>query len=89
MVMQRASSNSRTALTLPMSGNSLDRVGGSSVATATTAGVAALIWSTNPSLSRAQVLQKMKSNSDFYPGRNSKFGWGKINVYNAVLSAKR
>lgn len=89
MVMQRASSSSRTALTLPMSGNSLARVGGSSVATATTAGVAALIWSTNPSLSRAQVLQKMKSNADFYPSRNSKFGWGKINVYNAVLSARR
>ena len=86
--MQRASSSSRNALTLPMSGNSLTSVGGSSAATATMAGIAALIWSTNPSMSRSTVLQKMKSASAFYPGRNSNFGWGTINVYQAVQSAQ-
>lgn len=88
VVMQRDSDRKRTALTLPMSGNSLDRVGGSSVATATMAGVAALIWSTNPSQSRATVLQRMKAQADFYPNKNSRFGWGSIDVYKAVLSAK-
>lgn len=88
VVMQRASSSSRNALTLPMSGNSLTSVGGSSAATATMAGIAALIWSTNPSMSRNTVLQKMKSASAFYPGRNSNFGWGSVNVYQAVQSAQ-
>ncbi len=84
VVMQREGANSRTALTLRMSGNSPDRVGGSSVATATMAGIAGLVWSTNPSQSRSTVLQRLKEGTDLYPSRNSKFGWGKINAYEAV-----
>ena len=88
MVMQRSASNSRTALTLSKNGNLPSRVGGSSAATATTAGLAALIWSTKPSMNKAQVLQKMKESADFYPNRHSKFGWGKVNAYKAVMSVK-
>ncbi|WP_045113443.1 S8/S53 family peptidase [Microscilla marina] len=88
LVMQRDGSSSRTALTLPMSGNSPDQVGGSSVATATMAGIAALVWSTNPSQSRATVLQRLKSSAEFYPNRNSSFGWGKVDAYKAVASVQ-
>ena len=84
VVMQREGADDRTALTLPMSGNSPDRVGGSSVATATMAGIAGLVWSTNTSQSRSTVLQRLKESAEFYPNRNSNFGWGKINAYNAV-----
>ena len=59
-------------------------VGGSSVATATTAGIAALVWAKHPNWTRAQVLQKMKESADFYPTRNALYGYGKIDVLQAV-----
>lgn len=83
-VMQRANDDSRTSLTLAMSGNTPARVGGSSCATAMTAGIAALIWATNPNQSRNTVLQRMKNASDFYPSRDGQFGWGRINADAAV-----
>jgi serine protease len=83
-VMQRSSDNSREALTLAMSGNAPAYVGGSSAATATIAGVAALTWATNPAQSRSQVLQRMKNASSYYPNRDGDFGWGTINAAAAV-----
>lgn len=59
-------------------------VGGSSIATATTAGIAALVWSKNPGWSRAQVLQKMKQASEFYPNKNGDYGYGNIDALKAV-----
>lgn len=64
--------------------NQSNYVGGSSVATATTAGIAALVWSKNPSWTRDQVLNKMKQSSSFYPNKNSEFGYGNINALLAV-----
>lgn len=58
--------------------------GGSSVATATTAGIAALIWSKYPSWSRTQVLNRLKQSAEFYPNRNSSFGYGNIDALQAV-----
>ena len=58
--------------------------GGSSVATATTAGIAALVWSRYPSWSRTQVLNRLKQSSDFYPNRNGSFGYGNIDALQAV-----
>ncbi len=63
---------------------STNYVGGSSVATATTAGIAALVWSKNPTWSRAQVLNKMKRASEFYPNKNSEYGYGNIDALKAV-----
>lgn len=83
-VMQRSANTSRTALTLAMSGNTPSYVGGSSTATATTAGVAALVWATNPYQSSGQVLQRLKNASSYYPNRDSDFGWGTINAAAAV-----
>lgn len=83
-VMQRASSTSRTSLTLAMSGDQPAYVGGSSAATATTAGIAALVWATNPGQSPYQVIQRMKYASSNYPNRDSNFGWGTINAAQAV-----
>lgn len=83
-VMQRRNNNNRTALTLYLSGNTPANVGGSSAATATTAGIAALVWATNPGMSRSQVLQRLKSASQFYPSRDGNFGYGKIDAAAAV-----
>lgn len=84
VVMQDRRNADRRPLTLANSGNTPSRTGGSSVATATTAGVAALVWATNPNLSRAQVMLRLKDASDFYPSRSSSFGWGKIDALEAV-----
>ncbi|WP_345990706.1 S8 family serine peptidase [Chryseobacterium sp. Chry.R1] len=61
-----------------------DYVGGSSVATAATAGIAALVWSKNPSWTREQVLTKMRQSATYYPNPDSSYGYGNINVLNAV-----
>ncbi|WP_460217992.1 S8 family peptidase [Psychroserpens sp. MEBiC05023] len=58
--------------------------GGSSVATATTAGIAALVWSRHPNWSRTQVLNRLKQSAEFYPYKNSSFGYGNIDAWQAV-----
>lgn len=83
VAMQRASSGN----TVPVDSyydNQTDYVGGSSVATATTAGIAALVWAKNPTWTRDQVLAKMKQSAAFYPTKNAEFGYGNINVLLAV-----
>jgi serine protease len=83
VVMQRAASGN----TVPVDSyydNQSDYVGGSSVATATTAGIAALVWSKNPSWTRTQVLTKMRQAGNFYPNKNAEFGYGNINALLAV-----
>lgn len=59
-------------------------VGGSSVATATTAGIAALVWAKHPSWTRDQVLNKMRQTSHLYPNKHSEFGYGMPNALLAV-----
>ncbi|MBK6948531.1 MAG: S8 family serine peptidase [Haliscomenobacter sp.] len=83
-VMQRRSDTNRTALTLALSGNTPAYVGGSSAATATTAGIAAQVWATNPSMTRDQVVTKLKNASSLYPSRNANLGWGIIDASRAV-----
>lgn len=83
IVMQRSGSGN----TVPVNSyynNQDDYVGGSSVATATTAGIAALVWSKNPSWTKDQVLSKMRQASSFYPNKNADFGYGNINAALAV-----
>jgi len=83
-VMQRRNNTDRTSLTLSRYNDSPGYVGGSSAATATTAGIAALVWATNPSQSKSQVLNRMKNAASIYPGRNGNFGWGIIDANAAV-----
>lgn len=83
VVMQRAASGN----TVPVDSyyeNQTDYVGGSSVATATTAGMAALVWSKYPTWSRDQVLAKMKQSASLYPNKSAEYGYGNINAYLAV-----
>ncbi len=83
MVMEKAG-NKRHVPTLAMSGNPPSTVGGSSVATASTAGIAALVWAKYPSLTRAQVVSKLAAASS---GGGSNFGYGRINVNTALSTA--
>ncbi len=83
IVMER-SGNSKHPITLTMSGSQPSTVGGSSVATATAAGIAALVWSKNPNWTRTQVLEKLKQSGGIYPNRDSEYGWGTLNAWAAV-----
>ncbi len=81
--MQRSASGN----TIPVDSyyeNLSDYVGGSSVATATTAGIAALVWSKNPTWTRDQVLTKLRQSATYYPTRNANYGYGNINALLAV-----
>jgi serine protease len=82
--MQRTNGTDNKVPVLSYYNQSSDYVGGSSVATATTAGIAALVWSKHPTWTREQVLQKMKESADFYPSKHSEYGYGNIDVLQAV-----
>ncbi len=84
VVMERDWDNSRTGTVLGYYNGQRDYVGGSSVATATTAGIAALVWAKHPSWSRAQVLNKMRQSAEFYPNKSSTKGYGNIDALQAV-----
>ncbi len=79
IVMER-SSDEHHPLSLAMNGDKPSTIGGSSVATATAAGIAALVWSRFPAYSRDQVLNKMITTSNNYPNRNASLGWGNLNA---------
>lgn len=82
--MQRRDNTSRLAVGITKTGNDSGYIGGSSAATATTAGIAALVWSDYPSWSKSQVWNRLKASADYYPGRNGNFGWGKLDANQAV-----
>jgi len=79
-VVMEKSTNAKFPLSLAMQGNIPSIVGGSSVATATTAGIAALVWSKFPTLSRDAILNKLIQSSSNYPIKNAQLGWGNINA---------
>ncbi|PVW17016.1 S8 family peptidase [Marixanthomonas spongiae] len=84
IIMERDSDNSRTGTVLGFYNGNTDYVGGSSVATATTAGIAALVWARYPNWSRSQVLNRMRQSSEFYPNKDSTKGYGNIDALQAV-----
>lgn len=83
VTMERAGTNAHP-LTLAQSGDTPSTVGGSSVATATAAGIAALVWSRYPNWTRDQVLDRLTVTSELYPNRSSSYGYGNLNAYEAV-----
>jgi len=83
--MQRSYSNSRVSIGLAGYSNTPKYISGSSCATATTAGIAALVWATNPSMSRSTVVNRLRNASQNGSNRTSSYGWGNINAKKAVL----
>jgi serine protease len=81
--MQRSGSGNTVPVVSYYNGQT-DYVGGSSVATATTAGIAALVWSKNPTWTRDQVINKMRQSATYYPTPNSSYGYGNVNAALAV-----
>ncbi len=88
IAMERNNNSSRNSLSLKQSGNTSSYIGGSSAATATAAGVAALVWSVNPSFTREQVYNYLLTTSQFYPSPNGYTGYGNLNAGAAVNAAQ-
>ena len=84
IVMERDNNNGRTGTVLGFYNGDTDYVGGSSVATATTAGIAALVWSKYPGWSRSQVVNRLRQSSEFYPNKSGSKGYGNIDALQAV-----
>ncbi len=80
IVMEKGN-NDRHPLTLSTDNtNQPGTVGGSSVATATLAGIAALVWSKNPEMNREQIVNKLVTTSRNYLNKNNSLGWGNVNA---------
>ncbi|KIO76813.1 hypothetical protein TH53_12895 [Pedobacter lusitanus] len=58
--------------------------GSSSASTAINAGIAALVWSAHPTWTDKQVLQRMVESAKLYPNKDSKLGYGPVDVLKAV-----
>lgn len=59
-------------------------MGGSSNATAVMGGIAALVWSRNPGLTRDQLRTRLQQSGSYYPSRHSREGYGLVNALKAV-----
>lgn len=79
IVMQRTSDGGNP-IANAVSGDVPTTVGGSSVATATSAGIAALVWSKHPAETRDQILQRLVTTASSYPSKTKNFGYGKLNA---------
>lgn len=84
IVMERNTDSDRNTLSLAPLNASPTYVGGSSCATATAAGIAALVWSARPTMTREQVYNSLKYTSQYYPFMDTEQGYGKLNAYAAV-----
>ena len=71
-------------------GNGYAYMRGTSMAAPHVAGVAALVWSVNPELTAEQVRKILCDTADDLgpPGRDEKFGCGRVNAYKAVRAAQ-
>jgi serine protease len=46
--------------------------------------MAALVWAAYPDAGHEQILNKLITSSNYFPGRSDNFGWGAINAEVAV-----
>jgi hypothetical protein len=47
-------------------------------------GIAALVWSRNPGLTRDQLRTRLQQSGSYYPSRHSREGFGLVNALKAV-----
>lgn len=84
VTMERDADSDRNSLALMPSGTTPSYIGGSSAATATAAGIAALVWSARPGMTRAQLENCLTRTAQFYPTRTSTKGYGNLNASAAL-----
>ena len=84
VVMERTNDNDRNSLSLPPFNYVPTYVGGSSSATATSAGIAALVWSVKPAMTRDQLYYCIRNTAQYFPLMDAEHGYGKVNAMAAV-----
>lgn len=84
VVEMERSGDATFPLTVADRGNEPSTIGGSSVATASMAAMAALVWSRFPYYTRDQILTLLERYSTYYPQRDPRWGWGKFQPVLAV-----
>jgi serine protease len=84
MVMERSADADRHGLSVATYADQPTYVGGSSCATASVAGIAALVYSNNPGITRDEVYDRLKENASNYPIADSDHGWGVIDANGAI-----
>ncbi|WP_109434133.1 S8/S53 family peptidase [Aquimarina sp. AU119] len=78
----------KRVLSLPQSTEETTFVGGSSAATATMAGIAALVWSADPSQTREKVIEALKHGASRDEAqKDDEYGYGLVDAQKAVLYA--
>lgn len=80
VIVMEKTSDGHHPISTATSGDVPTTVGGSSVATATAAGIAALVWSKNPTFTRDDVINKLTTTASGYPKKDANYGWGKLNA---------
>lgn len=83
VVMERAA-DKKHPLTVSDSGDAPSTIGGSSVATASMAGMAALVWSRYPWFSSTELVAKLQEHSSYFPNKSQRWGWGIFRPAQAV-----
>jgi|GEM_PF-73626 len=78
--MERTNNTNLHSVSLGEPDLNISYVGGSSCATATCAGQAALVWSNDLSMNKAQVLDRLMRAANYYPNKNENHGWGTIDL---------
>lgn len=84
VIVMEKTSDGLNPLANATSGDVPTTVGGSSVATSSSAGIAALVWSAHPSETREQILQRLTTTASAYPTKTNAFGYGKLNAFAAI-----
>ena len=84
IVMQKTSDGG-SPIANAISGDVPTTVGGSSVATSSSAGIAALVWAAHPTETRDQILNRLTTTASSYPKKNKSYGYGKLDAYAAIV----
>jgi len=75
---------SNKSFSLAMEGSGISECGGSSVATATMAGIAALVKEKYPNDSAEQIIERLRLSASHGKNETADFGWGVVNAAKAV-----
>ncbi len=84
VIVMEKTSDKLNPLCNAVSGDVPSTVGGSSVATSSSAGIAALVWSAHSTETREQIVQRLTTTASSYPTKNKNFGYGKLNALAAI-----
>lgn len=80
VIVMEKSKGGLHALSTATSGDVPTTVGGSSVATSTASGIAALVWSRFPNFTRDDVVNKLATTASNASKKDKNYGWGIMNA---------